>query len=531
MAQGLRFGIAVLALLILNSMLNGDNFVHMPPALLPAGIAVELVVLLGALALVARRGLVSNGLLWAVALLLLGLWTMRLIDFGIPIWFSRRFNLATDIRFVPFIAGLARSSLSTGMIAAVAIGGLAMIVLGAALIRFLLGRALRPIVAGDWRPAALAAGIATIGWFIVPAALGATSPWPLLGTWTAEMVTRQTELVFSTERLRREMTARIAAAETARSAARDLSALGRRNVVLVFVESYGNVTFTEPRFARHFDAVRADMARRLAAGGVHVATARAVSPITGGGSWFAHTTMLTGMRLADQGEFEALMTTNFTSIAHDFTRAGYRSLALMPKIEMPWPEGARFGFERIVLGNDMPYRGPRYVWDSIPDQFTLEWLARDLRASRDPLFAQVVLVSSHSPFDFVPPLVDDWRALGDGEALARLPRRELPPTGFLFENEPGYFATIEYSLEAVARFVADRLDDETLVIALGDHQPPLAATRGSRDLTVPVHVMSRSRALIDAFIAGGFAAGMNPGTTTFDMAEFRERFVRQFSRP
>ena len=48
------------------------------------------------------------------------------------------------------------------------------------------------------------------------------------------------------------------------------------------------------------------------------------------------------------------------------------------------------------------------------------------------------------------------------------------------------------------------------MIVLGDHQPAAEVTRWSESYAVPIHVISRNRALVDAFRARGYRSGMYP---------------------
>src|SRR5207244_10769584 len=139
---------------------------------------------------------------------------------------------------------------------------------------------------------------------------------------------------------------------------------------------------------------------------------------------------------------------------------------------------------------------------SVPD-----WLGRNVLARgpapqtapappvcAQPVFAQVVLASSHTPFDRVPPLVDDWDALAGGAIYGRLPVREMPvPGGMIFEHDDGYLACLEYVLDAVGRFIAERIGDDTLVIVLGGPQPPPTAARTAARAPGAVGVVSRGR--------------------------------------
>lgn len=253
----------------------------------------------------------------------------------------------------------------------------------------------------------------------------------------------------------------------------------------------------------------------------------------GGGSWLAHTTFTTGVLIDDQPSFDVLMSTRLRAMAQDFAAADYRTLAVMPRINEAWPEGRLFGFQRVALAADMGYSGPRYAWESLPDQYVLDWLGRDaLAPGRGPVFAQIVLASSHTPFDRVPPLVDDWEALRGGAIYGRLPGRELPVgAGQIFDHDEGYLACLEYVLDAASRFIAERIADDTLVILLGDHQPPLNVARATRDRSVPIAVISRDPALLAPFVARGYVEGLRPGrmVAASGMEDFLERFVADFS--
>jgi hypothetical protein len=80
----------------------------------------------------------------------------------------------------------------------------------------------------------------------------------------------------------------------------DFAALGGRNVVLVFVESYGVVTARDPGFAATMDPLRARLQAALEQAGFASATGLLRSPITGGGSWMGHGTLLAGAKIAAQ---------------------------------------------------------------------------------------------------------------------------------------------------------------------------------------------------------------------------------------
>ena len=45
------------------------------------------------------------------------------------------------------------------------------------------------------------------------------------------------------------------------------------------------------------------------------------------------------------------------TLISDFSRAGWRTVAVMPEITQAWPEGRFFGFDRIYASGDLGYHG------------------------------------------------------------------------------------------------------------------------------------------------------------------------------
>ena len=56
----------------------------------------------------------------------------------------------------------------------------------------------------------------------------------------------------------------------------------------------------------------------------------------------------------------------------------------MPAATQPWPEGEFFGFDRYYDAETLGYRGPKFSYAPMPDQYTLatfQRLERDRRAT------------------------------------------------------------------------------------------------------------------------------------------------------
>src|SRR5258708_13574061 len=135
---------------------------------------------------------------------------------------------------------------------------------------------------------------------------------------------------------------------------------------------------------------------------------RIVSPTFGGGSWLAHGTMASGIKL-DEFLSHLVLDSERRSLPRYMAAAGYRTVNLMPGIKRPMPESRFWGFEKSYYAADLAYRGPEFGWFEIPDQYTLKtFAARETHEDGRPLFAQIVLISSHTPFYPVPPYRADW---------------------------------------------------------------------------------------------------------------------------
>ncbi len=87
-------------------------------------------------------------------------------------------------------------------------------------------------------------------------------------------------------------------------------------------------------------------------------------------------------------------------------------------------------------------------------------------------------------------------------------------------------------MDVLRRYIAERVDGDALVILLGDHQPSAEVTNDSPSYGVPIHVISRDRALVQRFITAGYVRGMRPvetGEAPPPMEGFMPQFLQMFS--
>jgi hypothetical protein len=314
-----------------------------------------------------------------------------------------------------------------------------------------------------------------------------------------------------------------------------LTALRGKDVVLTFIESYGRSAVQDPEFAPQVDALLADGDRRLAAAGFASRSAFLTSPTTGGGSWLAHSTLLSGLWIDNQQRYRDLEASDRMTLTSAFRRASWRTVGVMPGVTAPWPEAAFYGYDKLYASWDLGYHGPRFSFATMPDQYTLLTFQRDEREipKRPPLMAQIVLMSSHAPWSPLPRPVS-WSSVGDGSIYDSMAGVNAEPQAILTRDptrvRADYRTSILYSLNSLISYVETYGDDNLVLVFLGDHQPaPIVVGQGaSRD--VPITIVARDRAVLDRISGWGWQNGLKPGpqAPVWRMDAFRDRFLTAF---
>ena len=149
-----------------------------------------------------------------------------------------------------------------------------------------------------------------------------------------------------------------------------LDGLKGKDVYLVFVESYGTVALDDPGYRAILGPALADFAATTQGAGYTLLSNRLVSPVFGGGSWLAHGTIASGLKL-DPLLNELVLNGNRNSLPRYLKAAGYRAVEVMPGIKQPDPEAAFWGFDQHYFAAQLGYAGPEFGWFDIPDQYTL----------------------------------------------------------------------------------------------------------------------------------------------------------------
>lgn len=295
----------------------------------------------------------------------------------------------------------------------------------------------------------------------------------------------------------------------------DLSALGGADVLVLFVEAYGAITLDKPQIADALAPAREGLASAIAASGRSVLSARVVSPTFGGASWLAHAALLSGIDTRDPDTYAALLRSRRPTMVSHFAARGYRTVAWVPGIQRPWPEGRFWGFDRYGELGSLGYEGLPFGYWQVPDQAAMALLARDeLRsegATGQPRFVMFPIVSTHAPFVPIAPVKTDWGALTGAGAYTQAERdAALAQPEDWTEPVPQYIGAFRYTFGWLASFLAERASPDLVLVVIGDHQPIGAVTGPGAPWDVPVHVIGRNTLVLERLRSAGFVEGLRP---------------------
>lgn len=473
----------------------------------------------------------------AVAGAVLGLLTIvRLVDLGFRAVLDRPFDPVLDWSALGDAMAYLTATAGRGGAIGTAVGAGVLAVVIVAAMTFAVARLTR--LAAGHRPVAVrVVAVLSVAWLAL-AALGTqiVSGVPVAAGGVAALARQEALQVPASLRDREEFAAESAAdAFGSIPAAELLTGLRGKDVVLAFVESYGRVAVTDPAIAPQVDALLDDGTRRLAAAGFASRSGFLTSPIAGGGSWMAHATLLSGVRIDNQQRYRDLVASDRLTLTSAFQRADWRTVAVMPGTAGPWPEATFYGLDRVHEVTDLGYRGPRFSFSAMPDQYTLSAFRRleDATPGRGPLMSEIVLTSSHAPWAPLPKPVA-WGDVGDGSVFDSQAAPGDAPEAILTRDpalvRADYRDAVEYSLGQLISYVQTYGDDNLVLVFLGDHQPAPVVTGDGAGRDVPITIVAKDPAVLDRISGWGWQDGLRPGprAPVWPMESFRDRFLTAF---
>jgi hypothetical protein len=483
----------------------------------------------------AARGKVRTAVLASTGVILGALLIVKLFNLGFYTALSRPFDPVLDwVLFEPAF-GLVSSSVGRPAAIAVAVA-LGIVVLAVPVVMTFalrrLGRLARRYDRATTRgTAVLAAAWAVLALFNVQAAHGL----PVASDGATGTLGDQVGLV------RRDVNdGQKFGKQAAVDAFRDLpgsqllTALRGKDVLFTFVESYGRSAVEDPQYAPQVNATLDAGTRSLSGVGFQARSAFLTSPITGGGSWMAHETLLSGLWVDNAQRSQTLLASDRFTINGAFRRAGWQVTGIMPANDRDWPDGKFFQYHNLYDSRTIGYKGPKFSYVPVPDQFTLAAYQRLVhQPGHAPTFAEIPLVSSHAPWTPIPQMVG-WDQVGDGSVYSTMSTDGDPPDVAWRTSEKirtAYRNSIVYSLSSLISYIQTYGDDNLVVVFLGDHQPSPIIVGDQASHDVPMTIVAKDPEVLRRIDGWGWQPGLRPDAKApvWPMDRFRDRFLTAYA--
>jgi hypothetical protein len=488
----------------------------------------------------ARRWLV-----WVLGPLLGLVFIVKLLNIGFFAAFDKPFDPYQDLKYVGFASETVKASLgqTTGILILVLVG--AVLIGVPVLMAFSVRRVTR--IAAEHRVWTLRAAAGLGGAWVVCLAFGAqfVPATPIASAGAASLLVSQVNAVRADIDDHTIFARQISHDQFASTpAGKLLTGLRGKDVLLLFVESYGKVAVQGTSISPGVDSVLAGGDKRLAAAGFSARSAWMTSPTFGGISWLAHSTFQSGLEVNTPQRYDQLLENHRFTLTEAFNRAGWRTVDDVPSDDRFWAPGKTFyHFDQLYNRKDVGYHGPGFAFASMPDQYVMSALQRlELsKRHRRPVFAEVDLVSSHEPWTRIPRMVP-WSQVGNGSIFNK--NTVDAGVGGLHVNglssyvdingspvvRAAYGKSVQYTMNALISYVQHYGNKNTVLIVLGDHQPWTVVSGAEPSHEVPISIIARDPAVLKRISGWEWTDGLKPSpqAPVWPMSAFHNRFLTAF---
>jgi phosphatidylglycerophosphate synthase len=533
--RALRVAITVLSVVLVWVVLVApDRLVQLTPAAF-ARVPVEGLVLV-AIALVLPAW--PRRIVAAVAGILLGLLTLvKILNMAFYLEIGRAFNPVFGWLDIPPAIGVVRDTIGpTRTNIALAAIWLGLILLVGAITAATIH--ITTVAARHRRDAAGGLAALTAVWALCAGlSVQLVQGSPVASTSAAGLVVAQVRSTQSALRDQRrfEQALHRSDPEASVPAADLLTGLRGKDVIIDFIESYGQVAVQGTSFSRGIDAVLRRSNASLARAGWSTRSAWITSPGFGGISQLAHSTLQSGLWVNTELRYADLVNSHRFTLSDAFDKAGWRTVSDSPEDDPVWPPGTRYyHFDKLYNRYNVGYHGPNFSYASMPDQYTYaEFQRNELTPGHKPVMAEIDTVSSHYPWAPLPTMVP-WSKVGNGSIFDSMPARSEPATT-VWRNTGTvrqYFArSIQYSLETLISWVTEIHDPNLVLILLGDEQPGSPITGPGASHEVPISIVAHDPSVFRQIASWHWQNGLLPGPSAplELMDAFRNRFLDAFS--
>ena len=314
-----------------------------------------------------------------------------------------------------------------------------------------------------------------------------------------------------------------------------LTGLRGKDVIVAFVESYGQAAVQGTSFSPGVDAVLRRSTASLGRAGWSTRSAWITSPGFGGVSQLAHSTLQSGLWVNTIQRYTELVASRRFTLSDAFNKAGWRTVSDSPEDDYTWPAGKQFyHYDQLYDRRNVGYHGPAFSYASMPDQYTLAKFQRlELGPGHKPVMAEIDTVSSHTPWAPLPTMVP-WNKVGNGSIFDPMPARsESPLTVWRNANTVRQFfgRSMQYSLQVLTSWVTEANDPNLVLILLGDEQPASPITGPGASHEVPISIVAHDPSVFRQIASWHWQDGLLPGHSAPHefMGTFRNQFLGAFS--
>ncbi|MFC7817649.1 MULTISPECIES: CDP-alcohol phosphatidyltransferase [unclassified Streptomyces] len=308
-----------------------------------------------------------------------------------------------------------------------------------------------------------------------------------------------------------------------------------KDVIFTFIESYGRSAIEDPVTAPGVGRALDTGTKALGEAGFRARSGWLTSATFGGSSWLGHSTFMSGLWVDNQQRYRTVTASDHLTLTKAFGKTGHwDTVGVMPGVQKAWPEAEWYGLDKVYDAFDVGYRGPKFSWSTMPDQYALEAFQRleHGRARERPLMAEVVLTSSHQPWAPIPSMVG-WDEIGDGSVYEGIEASGVEAADVIADStrsKEEYGKSVEYSVTSLTQWLERYGTDDTVLVFLGDHQPlaRVSGDKASRD--VPVSIVARDPEVLDAIDDWNWTEGLEPAedAPVWKMDSFRDRFLTAY---
>ncbi|MET9521306.1 sulfatase-like hydrolase/transferase [Streptomyces coeruleorubidus] len=520
------------AVLVLGALLLPNTLPAVEPdrfARIPAEAVIGAVVML----VLPRRPRLVAAVLYGLGLT--ALTTVNLLDMGFNEYLGRGFNAALDWDLLPDAQAYVEDTLGGGVATAAAVGAVVLVLLVAAIMVAATIR-LADVLSRHRVRATKGALLAGTVW-VTCAALGLTLfGGPIASERGAGALRVHAQR--TVQSLRDEAAfAREAKADTFGNTppGQLLPDLRGKDVIFTFIESYGRSAIEDPIMAPGVGRTLDTSTEALAKAGFQARSGWLTSATYGGSSWLGHSTTMSGLWIDNQRRYRTVTAGDHLTLTKAFRKTGaWDTVGVMPGVQKGWPEEKWYGLDKLYDAFDLGYRGPKFSWSTMPDQYALEEFQRRVHGKKrdKPLMSFVILTSSHQPWAPLPNMVG-WDELGDGSVFDAIQKAGNKASDVITDttrSRQEYGKSIQYSVTSLTQWLERYGTDDTVLVFLGDHQPMarVSGNRASRD--VPVSIVAKDPKVLDKVADWNWTEGLKPDrdAPVWKMSAFRDRFLKAY---